>query len=273
MIKLPREHGAWAMLLVPYAAGAIAGSREAGIGLFVQAAGVLAILMLFMSRPPLVLLFKRRTRGAGFGEGASALALTAAVPAFASLAILLWLGLERGLWQILPLSALGTMLFLIHLVMIGMRRERSAAAEFIGVAMLTLTAPLANLIAEGSLRPEAWWLWLLNATYFTASIFYVKMRMRAAALRDVKFGFRTRLALSRNLWLFIVPVAGVLLFLCARERVPPGALLAYLPYLTYLVLTTATMQARVHIRREGVAQSILAVVFAISLGAAYHLHS
>lgn len=270
MLSLPREHGAWAMLLVPYLTGAlVGGSLTAAADWWLLVVGLTGTLLLFTARPPLMILFKRRTRGGGFGEGARTLVIDAMVPGMAASALYLWLIMRHELWQILFLAAIGLSVFAIHVAFVERRRERSAAAEMVGVSLLTLTAPLAYCIAAGELDAVAWWLWLLNGVYFSVSIFYVKMRMRASTLRDNRFGWRRKLTLARGTMAYSALAAVLMAAAAAGGRIPAAVPAAYLPLLAYVIIRIATLSAQMRIKKEGVCQTVLSAAFGAMLVWAY----
>ncbi|GBE57788.1 hypothetical protein BMS3Abin01_00709 [bacterium BMS3Abin01] len=269
MLSLPREHGAWAMLLVPFLTGAMVGAVTAPPDWWLLAAGLSGTLLLFTARPPLLLLFKRRTRSGGFGEGARRLAINVLVPAMAAAVLYLWLILCHDLGKMLILAAVGLPLFAIHLAFVDRRRERSAAAEMVGVALLTLTAPLAYGIATGGLDAVAWWLWLLNGLYFSTSIFYVKMRMTASRLRENRPGWRRKLVPARNTMAYSALAAALLAVAAGSGRIPAAAPAAYLPLLVYIIIRIVTLGTEMRIKQEGIWQTVLSAAFGIILVMAY----
>jgi hypothetical protein len=60
--------------------------------------------------------------------------------------------------------------------------KRNLAAELVGVALLTLTAPAAWIAARGLLDATAVELWLLCLLFFTGGVLYVKYRVRGILL-------------------------------------------------------------------------------------------
>jgi len=60
--------------------------------------------------------------------------------------------------------------------------KRNLAAELVGVALLTMTAPVAWIAARGLLDATAVELWLLCLLFYTGGVLYVKYRVRSILL-------------------------------------------------------------------------------------------
>jgi hypothetical protein len=163
---IPREHGAWMMLYAPFLIGAARGG--------VWGSGVLWALLLvsggYCAREPLSVWFTRKNRRSAASRWFAG---------FAGLAFVGAAGLathERRV-ELATLTLLGGALFLTHFTLERRREHRGFTGELLGVAGLTLTAPLGYFAAEGTDRTWAILLWFLNLLYFGSSIVYVKWRV------------------------------------------------------------------------------------------------
>ena len=264
-LPLPREHGAWFILLVPYLVGAWVGSAAVD-GSFARSMTALpAVLLLFISRPALMTLIKRRHIDGSFGEDAAALALGSALAAGTALVFFAALFIMGGFRGLLPLGLLGGLLFGLHLWRILARRERSFSGEIAGILMLTLTAPLACYLASASFDRECLLLWLLCALYFGSSVFYVKMKLKAAARKAASFTMAEKLSAGRHTLVYLSFMLIVLAAAAAASAIPPESLLAFAPITIYMPLSVLTLNSSANIRSEGVLQAILAVVFGLLL--------
>ncbi len=152
------------MLAISFITGAASGARWSW--------GVVSLSLLliagYSSRLPLLAWLRHKRRDAipwlaGYSLTVVLAALTIlSHPQFQMLAICL---------------ILSGILFGLSLWFASQRLQRTVVGEFIGVAGLTLTAPIAYYSAVGNSIQRAVLLWLLNALFFGSSIFYVKMRL------------------------------------------------------------------------------------------------
>jgi hypothetical protein len=160
---LPREHGAWGILLIPFAtAVGVSGVFDLKVALLLA-----SVLCFYVARASYL---KQNWKWTVVLLAGSA----------ACTAVLL---LQARLWWLVALGAAATPLAF-------RRTERSIAVQLISVAGLTLTAPAAWYAATGRMDAKALWLWLLNALYFGGGVFYVKMHVAAAIRRRPLNGWR-----------------------------------------------------------------------------------
>lgn len=263
-LLLPREHGAWGILLVPFfTAAAIAGAFDAAVALALG-----TVVLAFLARAPLeFLLAPSDKRGQPttpgvvrrsawlFGGGTLAAGVALAV----GWGLIAWL---------LPLAALAGALFALHVWRARQGAGRGWAAEFLGTAALTLSAPVAWVAATGGLDSTGWLVWLLNAAFFCAGLVYVKSRIRAVTAARLPHSADQ---LAHLVWRFHL---AVLLLVAA------GALLDWVSPLVILPFGLAAGRAAWGVRRFGqrfavrqlgwneVAHSL---VFAVLLVAAFRL--
>lgn len=161
---LPREHGSWAMLLAPPLVGwAAAGGGPAGAGI----SFVLGAAGAFLARTPLTVLVAAPGDGRAWRwlAGYSAVALSG----FAGLC------LGFGRWSLLLLGLPAAAALGVTLWFHARRQSMTELNELIGIAGLSLGAPAAFFAARGEWGPQAFWLWLLCAVYFSGPVFHVKM--------------------------------------------------------------------------------------------------
>jgi len=178
-LLVPREHGAWGILLVPLVTGAFAGLRAGGEG-WSLAPLVLTALSLFWLRTPVESWMGTTPVHARSADETrlvrKAVFLLAAVAA-ASATWLFWGGRNRGL---LWIGAMAAAAFAAQAVLKRSRRHARTAAQMIGAAGLTSTAPAAYYTVTGSLTGPAWSFWAANLLFAVNQIHYVQVRIRAA---------------------------------------------------------------------------------------------
>jgi hypothetical protein len=160
---MPREHGAWGILLVPFAtAVGVAGVWNLPVTLL-----LVSVLSFFIARMSFL---KRDWKWAGI--------LLAVSAAAAAPLLLVW-----KLWWLVAFGAVAAPLAF-------RKTERHLAVQLLAMTGLTPTAPAAWYVATGNLDAMAWKLWLLNSLYFAGGFFFVKMHLAAAFQRTVT-GVRT----------------------------------------------------------------------------------
>lgn len=168
---LPKEHGSWAMLIVPLVLGAIIAPLWRWQVLLLWIAG----FSFFLVRYPLALLVKTRRR-----PKANRIELWRWVVAYSGIAALSvgWLLLVERLWLLALMGIFGMSLLLFHLWLVFRRQEMSVIGELSGILGLALGAPMAYCAASGHLDGTAILLWLINVLYFGGTVFYIKLKVR-----------------------------------------------------------------------------------------------
>ncbi len=207
-LLLPREHGAWGILLIPFlTAAAIAGPLTLPVWL-----ALATVLLVFLARYPLVLLL---VPGAWVRAGRPA---RDRVRRFAWLYSLLATGgggLLIFVWELyllVPLALAAALSFGLHLWLARRGAERGWAAELLGAAGLTLTALVGWVAATGGIDQTGFLVWLLNCVFFCAAVIYVKSRIRARrAAHRPEAGHES--ACSVGFHLLVVLFVGALVFL------------------------------------------------------------
>lgn len=191
---VPREHGAWGMLLIPLLTGGAVGHFDGG-RLFPVLLLTLAVLALFWLRTPLEsLLGTGSIRVQTRQERQTVLALIVPLATFA--AVVLSARFGRGNYRNLVwLGTIAGVAFAAQIFLKKAGRATRMAAEVVGALTLTSTAPAAYCVATGRLDAKAWILWLLNWLFAADQVHFVWLRirgMRAEGLRkklDVGWSF------------------------------------------------------------------------------------
>ena len=104
-------------------------------------------------------------------------ALALAALSLSALIWLVWGGQNRDL---LWVGAAAGIAFLIQAAVKRIWRRARTAAQIIGAAGLTSTAPAAYYVVTGHLDATAWSLWAANLLFAINQIQFVKLRIRAA---------------------------------------------------------------------------------------------
>lgn len=172
---LPREHGAWGILLVPFlTAAAIADRFSPAVPV-----GLATVLLAFLARSPLELLFVPHARGRPPGLRRKSVRWQAAICSLAaagaaSLLVTVW-----GFYWILPLAVVALMVFGLRLRSVWRGTDRSWLSELAATAGLTLSALVGWVASTGRVDQTGILVWLLNWVFFSSGMLYVKSRIRA----------------------------------------------------------------------------------------------
>jgi hypothetical protein len=223
---LPREHGAWGLLLVPLVTGAGVALRHGG-GVFPLLLLLTVALTLFWLRTPVESLLgtsalRAQTKEERVTVGLVILGLGKV--AVVSLGVLLWAGRHRGLWL---LGGLAGVSFVAQALLKRLGRRTRMLSEVVGTVGLTLSAPAAYYVVTGRLDGTAWMLWLANLAFAGNQIHYVQLRIHTTRVE----GIGNKLAGG---WAFAVGqllMAVVLAVVCLRGLMPWIALIAFVPIL------------------------------------------
>ena len=222
---IPREHGAWAMLLMPFMVGAGV-APQLGWNILLL---LLAIILLFSARYALAKLraAMRTRRAASSTARAAILWLIIYIGIAAILGIPLLLIYQQ--WGLLPLAAIAALLLALHLWLQERRLERSTTGELLGIAGLSLTAPAAYYAGAGQFDTTAMLLWLLTLLYSGSSVFYVKMKVRHRLLGEAPLRMSERMRLGRATVIYQLLVLALVVGLSLGGSAPILVPVAFLP--------------------------------------------
>ena len=223
---VPREHGAWGLLLVPMVTGAGIAFRE-NSNILPALFLLTAALALFWLRTPLEsLLGTSAMRAQTPEERRTVIVVIAGLSAVAAtaLAMLLSAGRNPLLWMIGMAAGAA---FVGQAILKKLGRRFRLLSEIVGTIGLTSSAPAAYYVITGHFGGTAWMLWLANMLFAGDQIHYVQLRIHTARVE----GFRARLARG---WTFAAGQAvmtTVLTLACVTRWMPPFASLAFAPLL------------------------------------------
>ena len=253
---VPREHGAWGMLLVPLMTGAVVaagpGFNFIGLALFCMAA-----LALFWMRTPVEAWLGTSAIRAQTPEErviVTRVSLGLLVLAVAALATLFSTGLSRSLLIIgsVAAAAFGAQAFVKSL-----GRSGRMPAQVIGAIGLTSTAAGAYAVAAGRLGRTALVLWLLNWLFAWNQVHFVQLRIHGSRLASITEKLRKGYAF------FAAQVALLLAAVSLSHfgMAPRFLVLAFVPALVRGYLWFLRGAEALDVRKLGVAELAQALLF------------
>lgn len=258
---IPKEHGAWAMLYVPFVTGVCVAARSQGLRLPWNA-GILplflAITFGYLSRLPFVEWLRSKYK--------NLYALKFFI-GYASAGILTYFTLVflYKLWTLLPLLSIGSSFWGFYTYQTLKGKHRSTTGEVAGILGLTFTAPMAHYVIIGSLTKMAWLLWLLNLLFFSSSVFYVKLRVEAHVRKDQLYSLRDRLAISRGCIIYHLLLFVFIGTLCLLRLVPAMIFAAFLPILIRGIIAIVHLPKTLSLKRIGFSELAYALFFMLML--------
>jgi hypothetical protein len=258
-LKLPKEHGAWAMLYAPFVLGvAVAGRVNWQILLLLFSATAA-----FISRESLLVYWRARARGREAPEAGSALLLYLALAAaFGSTLVFAF-----KLFWLIPLGVIGAALLLINGKQATRMEERSMMGEILAIGGLTMTAPAAYYAASGRWEMVGFWLWLLSALYMASSVFYIKLRVYRLNPRK-QAEQRQALRSCAFYHSFLVIALPALIFAAGLS------LLAFIAFAPAIIRTFWGMfmpKSKVDLTRAGILEIVYSVIFMVCAALGFRL--
>ncbi len=261
---IPREHGAWGMLLVPLATGAVAALRFSVDGgaltLF-----ILAAMSLFWLRTPVeswlgTSAIKAQTKN----EHAYVLKVIAGISALAvvTLGALLRSGQFRGL---LTIGAVAGVAFAIQAGVKKLGRKGRMPAQIIGAVGLTSTAAGAYYVATGKLDRVAVALWLANWLFAGDQIHFVQVRIRSSRAANLHEKMKHGLPFLCGQ----VGLIGVILAACRFGFFSDAMALAFVPVLVRGTLWFVRRHRPLDVHKLGFSELTQALIFGGLLCAAF----
>ncbi len=263
-LVIPREHGAWGLLLVPLFTGVVAGyasqHRIWPLLMFTVAA-----LSLFWLRTPFESLIGTSSLTANT-KAERRIALVASVflsvIAIACLSSLMWKGLNL---RLLFLGGATALTLVAQSVLKNLGRKTRMVAQLVGALGLTCTAPAAYYIGTGRLDERGFILWVANWIFAGNQIHFVQLRIHSA--RAATFSQKIT---SGRFFLLAQPVLFASLGLAAFwHLIPPLAIVAFVPLLVRGTLWFFQKPEPLDVRSLGWSEMKQGVAFGLLLAVAF----
>jgi hypothetical protein len=223
---VPREHGAWGLLLVPMVTGAGVAFRESSH--VVPALLLLvAALALFWLRTPLESLLGTSAMHAQTAAERRSVAIVIGVlgtVAALALGSLLWAGQNSFLW---PIGAVAGAAVIGQALLRKLGRRTRMLSEIVGTIGLTASGPAMYYVITGNFGLTAWVVWAANLIFAGDQIHYVQLRLHTVRVE----GFWNKL---KRGWAFAAGqllMTAALTIACLSGLIPAIASIAFSPLL------------------------------------------
>jgi len=261
---VPREHGAWGMMLVPLATGAIVAVRS-GVNSGALTLFILAAVSLFWLRTPVeAWLGSSAVKAQTQQERAFVLRAILGIAglAIACIAALLWNGRSRGL---LLIGGIAAVAFAAQAGVRKLGRKGRMPAQVIGALGLTSTATGAYYVATGKLDITALSLWLANWLFAGDQIHYVQVRIRSSRAVTMDEKLRQGFAFFAGQ----VVLIGAILAACRLGLFPTTVALAFVPVLFRGTWWFVRGRQALDVHKLGYSELRQALIFGALLSAAF----
>jgi YwiC-like protein len=255
---VPREHGAWGLLLVPMVTAAGVAFRQS-TNVFPFVLLLTAALALFWLRTPLESLLGISAMRAETKEERGSVAfvvLYLAIVAVLASSMLLWAGQNPLLWSI---GAAAGVAFVAQALLRKMGRHTRMLSEIVGTIGLTASAPAVYYVITGKFGITGWILWLANLMFAGNQIHYVQIRIHTCKLS----GLHAKLARARTFAVGQLAMAAALALACWLGWMPWLVLLAFVPLLLRGFYYFVQKPAPLRVRRLGWNELAQAIVFCV----------
>lgn len=266
-MTVPREHGAWGMLLVPLAIGGAVGLRSTENLPALVSLAVAAVTLFWLRTPVETLLGTTPIKARSAEERQRVVSVIAGLGLVAALClvVIFWGGRNRALVLIGILVAVA---FGLQALVKRAGRKGRMPAQVIGAVGLTSTAAAGYCVANGGWAPIAIALWAINFAFAAGQIHYVQVRIHSsrATTRSELLTIGDHFLLGEAL--LCATVAGAWYF----GLVPGLAAMAFAPIVIRGFLLFARRPGPLNVHRLGWTELTNAVLFGALLCAAYWKH-
>ncbi|WP_179295378.1 YwiC-like family protein [Bacillus sp. FJAT-45350] len=161
---IPREHGAWAMLIVPLLLGTFISNPS-----FTHLYFIIGVLSLYFGTGPLLAYIRKPRLG------------KTVLPSFMIYTICGLIFLVPVLYKhpfLLLFSFAIIPLFFVNILFARKRNERSFSNDLVAILALSFLVPMTYYIGNNAMTSEALILMSLNFAFFIGSVFHVKTFIR-----------------------------------------------------------------------------------------------
>lgn len=250
---LPKEHGAWFMLLLSLFIGAGA-ARSFGLPFVLLSLSSIALFSSLYS-------LGEGTKRATTGKDIKREALSSFIYFILSLVFIAPLFLIYRLWSLFALSLLAAPFFGFYLYLIFQRKHRTVWGEFVNIAGISFPAVASHYVSTGEWSNSSLLLWLLTFIYSASSIFYVRLKVKQKAPFIASPG--QRFTLGRGLLAYLLFLFAVLVFMAIAGLIPVILLAAYLPLVLKCLFAIFYSRGTTSIKKVGFIEVGYTAIFVI----------
>lgn len=229
---VPKQHGAWAMLLIPFILGVVASSFHLiHIPLFI------GWFFLYLATYPLIMVVKGKRVAFYFKWAIGYLVIS-----FVFLGVVLF-----DEWRMIYFGLAMIPFFLLNIYFVKKKNERAFTNDMVAIGVFCIGGLASFYIGKGSLTSEGWSVALIVFLYFLGSTFFIKSMIREKQnkrFRLYSWGYH-----------FIV----LLLIFALKE-----SWLWILPFVPSMIRAVSLYNQKLTIMQLGIVEIINSVIFLVS---------
>ncbi|CUS76814.1 YwiC-like protein [Candidatus Kryptonium thompsonii] len=257
MIIFPKEHGSWAILLIPFLMGAkIGGGFDIKIVLF-----LVSVLSIFLAYQPALMLAKLRLKISSENVKDALKSFLVFLP-FAVLPSLVLIFYFK-LYGLLLFGLIGLIAFFLQLYLAKLNLDKTQGGQLFAMSVLVMTAPSAYYVGIGRFDLIMLQLYFLNLIFFGSGIVYVRMKISALATKKEKFTLSEKLFIGRYNIAYHVAILILISALFAFNSVGLLTFLGFLPVIIHSIMGTFMLERKVKFKKLGWIETVYSILFAI----------
>ena len=265
-LVVPREHGAWGLLLVPLVTGACVGFLH-GHGLSDLILFLTAALALFWVRTPIEsVLGSSPMQAHGREEKVLVLQAILVIGTAATLPLFLLLrgGQHTGLLVIALITGAA---FALQAGLKKLGRKMRMPAQMIGAIGLTSTAAGAYYVVTNRLDSTAFALWFANWLFAGDQIHYVQLRLHTAKLQGVRNRFHSGWSFLVGQFVMLV----VVVLVCSMGYLPLAVVVAFAPAVIRGIVWLWHEQKSLDLQWLGLTELLHAITFGVLMITSFYV--
>jgi hypothetical protein len=259
MIIFPREHGSWAILLVPFIIGAkIGGGFDIKTLLF-----LISILSIFLAYQPATMLVKSKLKISNENVKDALNSLFVFLP-FALIPSLILI-FRFELYGLLIFGAVGFVAFLVQIYLAKLNLDKTYGGQLFAMSMLVMSAPSAYYVQTGRFDLTLLQLYFLNLMFFGSGIIYVRMKISALATKKDKFTLQEKLFIGRYNIAYHLAILFLIGVLFLNGSIGILIFAGFLPVVIHSIMGTFMLERRVKFKKLGWIETLYSILFAVMM--------
>jgi YwiC-like protein len=256
---ITKEHGSWAVLLVPiFASAGVAGMMT--MNFFFLALSALAFFLAYTPGHTLLRQYFGSNQHQEKVEQAKFWTVTyLAIGITFALRLLI-----TGYTLLILFGGLAVISFLGNFFLTR-RYSKSIGSDLLAAAGLTLGGPSAYYVLTDRVDSTALLLYIFNFLFFGCSVFYVHMKIRASGIKKSRMRWVDKISFGKLNLVYHIAVVSLVGTLVALHSTSIIALLAFGPMFVHAVFGTLRLSGKVRFKKLGFLLLAQSVVFGVLL--------